>query len=111
MARDYYGILGVDRSASDAEIKKAYRSLARKYHPDVNGTEEAATKFREISIAQEVLLDPEKRRIVDMGGDPLEQAAARAAVSVVSAAAWATFSRRSSGLLRVAAAAFPRPAG
>ena len=76
MARDYYGILGVDRSASDAEIKKAYRSLARKYHPDVNGTEEAATKFREISIAQEVLLDPEKRRIVDMGGDPLEQAAA-----------------------------------
>lgn len=75
MARDYYGILGVDSSASDAQIKKAYRKLARKYHPDVNDTEEAAEKFREISVAQEVLLDPEKRRIVDMGGDPMEQRA------------------------------------
>lgn len=73
MARDYYGILGVSKDASDAEIKKAYRKLARKYHPDVNGTDEAAEKFREISVAQEVLTDPEKRRIVDMGGDPMEQ--------------------------------------
>lgn len=73
MARDYYGILGVESNASDAEIKKAYRKLARKYHPDVNDTEEAAEKFGEISLAQEVLLDPEKRRIVDMGGDPMEQ--------------------------------------
>lgn len=74
MARDYYGILGVDKNASDAEIKKAYRKLARKYHPDVNDTPEAEEQFREISIAQEVLLDPQKRRIVDMGGDPMEQA-------------------------------------
>lgn len=73
MTRDYYGILGVERDASDNEIKKAYRKLARKYHPDVNDTEEAAEKFSEISIAQEVLLDPEKRRIVDMGGDPMAQ--------------------------------------
>ncbi|WIM67098.1 molecular chaperone DnaJ [Corynebacterium breve] len=73
MARDYYGILGVDKNASDAEIKKAYRRLARKYHPDVNPSEEAAEKFREASVAQEVLTDPEKRRIVDMGGDPMEQ--------------------------------------
>lgn len=72
MAQDYYGTLGVDKDASDAEIKKAYRKLARKYHPDVNPSEEAAEKFREISVAQEVLLDPEKRRIVDMGGDPME---------------------------------------
>lgn len=72
MARDYYGILGVERNASDQEIKKAYRRLARKYHPDVNDTEEAAEKFREISLANEVLLDPEKRRIVDAGGDPME---------------------------------------
>lgn len=73
MARDYYGILGVDKGATDSEIKKAYRRLARKYHPDVNDTEEAAEKFREISLANEVLTDPEKRRIVDMGGDPMEQ--------------------------------------
>ncbi|MCQ4618377.1 molecular chaperone DnaJ [Corynebacterium sp. CCUG 59401] len=76
MARDYYGILGVDQNASDAEIKKAYRRLARKYHPDVNDTDEAAEKFREISVAQEVLLDPQKRAIVDRGGDPMEQGAA-----------------------------------
>ena len=72
MARDYYGILGVEKDATDAEIKKAYRKLALKYHPDRNpGDEEAAEKFREASEANEVLLDPEKRRIVDMGGDPL----------------------------------------
>ena len=75
MARDYYGILGVDKNATDTEIKKAYRRLARKYHPDVNDTDEAAEKFREISLAQEVLLDPDKRHIVDRGGDPMEQAA------------------------------------
>ena len=73
MARDYYGILGVDKSATDAEIKKAYRKLARKYHPDVNPSDEATEKFREISVAHDVLSDPEKRRIVDMGGDPMEQ--------------------------------------
>lgn len=76
MARDYYGILGVESNASDQEIKKAYRKLARKYHPDVNpGDEEAAEKFREASLAQEVLLDPQKRRVVDMGSDPMEQQA------------------------------------
>ena len=79
MARDYYGILGVDKSATDQQIKKAYRKLARKYHPDVNpDNEEAAEKFREISVAQEVLLDPQKRQIVDMGGDPMEQRGAGA---------------------------------
>ena len=72
MARDYYGILGVDKSATDAEIKKAYRRLARKYHPDVNSTEEAAETFREVSVAHEVLTDPDKRRVVDMGGDPMD---------------------------------------
>ncbi|QPK78616.1 molecular chaperone DnaJ [Corynebacterium lizhenjunii] len=74
MARDYYGILGVEKDATEQQIKKAYRKLARKYHPDVNpGDEEAAEKFREISVAQEVLLDPDKRAIVDQGGDPLDQ--------------------------------------
>lgn len=76
MARDYYGILGVDREATEQEIKKAYRKLARKYHPDVNPSEEAQERFAEISLAQEVLLDPKKRSIVDRGGDPMEQGGA-----------------------------------
>ncbi len=74
MARDYYGLLGVSKGASDPEIKRAYRKLARELHPDVNPDEEAQHKFKEISVAYEVLSDPEKRRIVDLGGDPLENA-------------------------------------
>ncbi|MGB9225220.1 molecular chaperone DnaJ [Mycobacterium sp.] len=76
MARDYYRMLGVSKSASDADLKRAYRKLARELHPDVNPDEAAQAKFKEISVAYEVLSDPEKRRIVDMGGDPLENAAA-----------------------------------
>lgn len=75
MARDYYGLLGVSKNASDTEIKRAYRKLARELHPDVNPDEQAQAKFKEISAAYEVLSDPEKRRIVDMGGDPLASAA------------------------------------
>ena len=95
MARDYYGLLGVSRNASDADIKRAYRKLARELHPDVNPDEAAQAKFKEISAAYEVLSDPEKRRIVDLGGDPLENAAAAAAGSAGSAV-WATCSRPSS---------------
>lgn len=69
MARDYYGLLGVSRNASDVEIKRAYRKLARELHPDINPDE--GERFKEISAAYEVLMDPEKRRIVDLGGDPL----------------------------------------
>ncbi|TDO07402.1 molecular chaperone DnaJ [Mycobacterium sp. BK086] len=76
MARDYYGLLGVSHGASDQEIKRAYRKLARELHPDVNPDEEAQHRFKEISAAYEVLSDPEKRRIVDLGGDPLESAGA-----------------------------------
>jgi molecular chaperone DnaJ len=76
VARDYYGLLGVSKNASDAEIKRAYRKLARELHPDINPDEVAQAKFKEISVAYEVLSDPEKRRIVDLGGDPLENAAA-----------------------------------
>src|SRR5277367_1915577 len=64
--KDYYDVLGVARNASDAEIKKAFRKLARKYHPDVakdKGT--AEEKFKEINEANEVLSDPEKRRKYD----------------------------------------------
>ncbi|WP_207919883.1 molecular chaperone DnaJ [Micromonospora sp. KC207] len=71
MARDYYGILGVSREASDDEIKRAYRKLARQFHPDVNPDPEAQEKFKDINAAYEVLSDDRKRQIVDLGGDPL----------------------------------------
>src|SRR3954451_4461448 len=71
VARDYYGILGVGSDAGPDEIKRAYRRLARELHPDVNPDAAAQERFREVSAAYEVLSDPEKRRIVDLGGDPL----------------------------------------
>ncbi len=70
VARDYYAILGVPRDATDEDIKRAYRRLARKYHPDVNPDPEAAEKFKEINMAYEVLSDDRKRQIFDLGGDP-----------------------------------------
>lgn len=67
---DYYKVLGVDKSASDSDIKKAYRKLARKYHPDVNpGDEEAKKKFQELNEANEVLGDAEKRKKYDQYGE------------------------------------------
>ena len=61
--RDYYEVLGVDKNADDAAIKKAYRVLAKKYHPDMNpGDKEAEKKFKEASEAYAVLSDPEKRK-------------------------------------------------
>ena len=67
--RDYYEVLGVDKNADDAAIKKAYRVLAKKYHPDMNpGDKEAEQKFKEASEAYAVLSDPEKRRQDDQYG-------------------------------------------
>src|SRR5580693_6178478 len=64
--KDYYTVLGVPRNATDAEIKKAFRTLARKYHPDVAKDKSTAEeKFKEINEANEVLSDPEKRRKYD----------------------------------------------
>jgi molecular chaperone DnaJ len=69
--KDYYGVLGVDRDASEDQIKKAYRKLAMQYHPDVNDSPEAADKFKEIGEAYEVLHDANKRALYDRGGDPM----------------------------------------
>jgi len=67
--RDYYEILGIDKSASESEIKKAYRKLAKKYHPDMNpGDQEAEVKFKEATEAYEVLSDPEKKAKYDQFG-------------------------------------------
>src|SRR5205085_1425724 len=69
---DYYKTLGVGKNASEAEIKKAYRKLARKYHPDQNaGDKQAEERFKEISQAHDVLSDPEKRKAYDRGSGPL----------------------------------------
>src|SRR5438445_1187504 len=80
--KDYYGILGVKKNASVEDIRKAFRKLARKYHPDVNpGDKAAEEKFKAISEANDVLSDPKKRKIYDQLGfysDNIDPAAAEA---------------------------------
>src|ERR1700733_6865699 len=81
--KDYYGTLGVKKNATAEEIRKAFRKLARKYHPDVNpGDKKAEEKFKEISEANDVLSEPKKRKIYDQFGfysDQIDPAAAEAA--------------------------------
>src|SRR5258708_40352290 len=79
--KDYYAALGVKKSASADDIRKALRKLARKYHPDVNPDKKAEEKFKEISEANDVLSDPKKRKIYDQFGfysDNIDPAAAEA---------------------------------
>ena len=66
--KDYYAILGLERNASDGDIKRAYRKLARKYHPDVSKEPHAEEKFKEVSEAYETLKDPEKRAAYEQLG-------------------------------------------
>ena len=69
MAKNYYTVLGLEKSASADQIKKAYRKLALKYHPDKNpGDKAAEERFKEITEAYAVLSDPEKRRVYDQFG-------------------------------------------
>src|SRR3954467_12862090 len=78
MATDYFGVLGVSRDASDSDLKRAYRRMARDLHPDVNPEPGAKERFQEVTRAYEALTDPDKRRIVDLGGDPFDAGAGSA---------------------------------
>src|SRR3979411_478522 len=71
--KDYYKTLGVSKDATAADIKKAYRKLARQHHPDVNKSTDASKKFKEVNEANEVLSDPDKRKRYDQLGPDWER--------------------------------------
>jgi molecular chaperone DnaJ len=76
MSDDYYAILGVGRDASTDDVKKAYRRLARQLHPDLNPDPATQERFKDVTRAYEVLADPQKRQMYDLGGDPLSASGA-----------------------------------
>ena len=111
--RDYYEVLGVSKGASEEEIKKAYKKLARKYHPDMNpGDKEAEEKFKEINEANEVLSDPDKKARYDQFGfagvDPNYGAGAGAAPTARAGSTSATSAISSAASSAVASAARAR---
>ena len=115
MATDYYAVLGVRRDASQDEIKKAFRRLARELHPDVNPDPKTQERFKEINAAYEVLSDPQKKQVYDLGGDPLSPRAAAAvpaasarAASATSATSWTPSSARPRSAARARARAAAR---
>ena len=101
MAADYYALLKIRRDATQDEVKRAYRRLARELHPDVNPDPETQERFKEITQAYEVLSDTDKRRMYDMGVDPFAastagRAAARSAAATRrSGSSWSSPSARS----------------
>lgn len=107
--RDYYEVLGVSKSATEDELKKAYRKLAKKYHPDINpGDKEAEAKFKEASEAYAVLSDAEKRRQYDQFGHAaFEQGggAGDSADLILTRRTWVTFSVIFSAISSAAAGA------
>lgn len=115
MATDYYAVLGVRRDASQDEIKKAFRRLARELHPDVNPDPKTQERFKEINAAYEVLSDPQKKQVFDLGGDPLSASGGGGgaggfgsqAASATSPTSWTPSSarRRSAGPVRARGAA------
>ena len=105
--RDYYEVLGVNKNATENEIKHAYRKLAKKYHPDMNpGDKNAEEKFKEATEAYEVLSDPERPGMTRSVTRHLNRAAAEPAVLAVSisaAAIWVIFSAIFSAISSAAA--------
>ena len=100
---DYYATLGVGRDASAEEIKKAYRRLARKYHPDVSKEPDAAQRMAAINEAHEVLSDPERRKIYDAVGHEAWAQGARSEEAAEAARQWARRQQASAGTWRRAA--------
>ena len=118
VARDYYGLLGVHTDARPDEIKRAYRRLARELHPDVNPDPAAQQRFKEVTAAYEVLSDPAKRQVVDLGRRPAGQrrwrsgrAAGTRSAPSASATSWTPSSAAAVARRRGPRAAQPRAPG
>ena len=108
--RDYYEVLGIGKNATDAEIKSAYRKLAKKYHPDLNpGDKDAEEKFKEVNEANDVLSDPNKRKRYDQFGFAGVDPNYGAASAAPAASIWATSSAIFSAAALAASAARPAP--